>query len=105
MIANYKAPFRSFLKKQSLPLRIAIEDVVEDICNDPQIGERKTGDLAGFRVLKFTFRRQQYLIAYRPPEPDMRKKTGFDIEFLVIDFYQAGTHENFYEALKHYLKS
>lgn len=26
------------------------------------------------------------------------------IEFLVIDFYQVGTHENFYDELKRYLK-
>lgn len=27
------------------------------------------------------------------------------IEFLVIDFYQIGSHENFYDDLKRYLKS
>jgi len=27
-----------------------------------------------------------------------------EIEFLVIDFYRVGVHENFYDELKHYIK-
>lgn len=39
-----------------------------------------------------------YLVAYRLPAHES------PIEFLVIDFYQVGTHENFYDSLKRYLK-
>lgn len=41
----------------------------------------------------------------KPLHVAMTSYKGVDIELLVIDFYQAGTHENFYAALKKYLKS
>jgi len=38
------------------------------------------------------------LIAYRAPKKDA------PLEFLIIDFYQVGVHENFYAELKQYLR-
>lgn len=105
MQPNYKRPFKDFVKKQHLPLQLAIEDAVEEICSDPNLGEEKEGDLKGVWVYKFKHKSQEYLIAYRPPTQEMRDAEGVDIELLVVDFYQAGTHENFYKALKKYLKS
>jgi hypothetical protein len=72
---------------------------------EPTIGEAKTGDLQGIRVYKFTHNRQQYLMAYRPPTDEEIKAEDHRIEVLYIDFYQVGPHENFYAALKKYLKS
>ncbi|WP_019921411.1 hypothetical protein SR858_21920 [Duganella zoogloeoides] len=57
------------------------------------------------RVVKFTFQRQQYLVAYRPPSAAEMSLVGAARESLSIDFYQLGTHENFYANLKKYLKS
>lgn len=102
--SNYKPPFSRFVKKAHKPLQLAIEDAVEDVCGDLEIGEAKVGDLAGIRVYKFRFNRNEYLIAYRPPSPDAMRQES-DVQFLIIDFYQAGTHENFYEELKRYLKA
>lgn len=104
MTPNYKRPFSQFVKKAHKPLQLAIEDEVGAICEDPEIGELKVGDLAGIWVHKFTFNRQQYLIAYRPPTAAQRDE-GIDIEMLLIDFYQVGSHENFYSSLKQYLKT
>jgi hypothetical protein len=98
MQRKYKRPFMQFVKKAHKPLKLMIEDEVNFICDNPYIGEEKVGDLAGIRIYKFRFNRQQYLIAYRPPAKEL------PVEFLVIDFYQVGTHENFYEALKRYLR-
>ena len=98
MQRNYKHPFMQFVKKARKPLKLAIEDAVDLVCDTPDVGEAKVGDLAGIRVYKFRFNRQQYLIAYRPPAQEAM------VEVLVIDFYQVGTHENFYEVLKRYLK-
>ena len=105
MKPNYKPPFAMFVKKQHKPLQLVIEDAVEDVCGDPNIGEAKTGDLKGIWVYKFTHNRQRYLMAYRPPTNEQLKEEGVEIELLYIDFYQVGTHENFYAALKKYLKS
>jgi hypothetical protein len=87
----YKSVFRRFVKKQTRPFQLVIEDETERILKNPGIGETKRGDLAGFRVHKFTFNKQQYLLAYR--------MQGGDIFFYMID-----THENFYRELKRYMK-
>ncbi|MFM1880902.1 MAG: hypothetical protein RLZZ344_1136 [Pseudomonadota bacterium] len=68
------------------------------VCEAPEIGELKVGDLAGIRVHKFRFNRQEYLTAYRSPAKNA------PVEFLIIDFYQVGVHENFYDELKQYLR-
>ncbi len=87
-----------------MPLRLAIEDAVEAVCEDPAIGQAKVGDLAGIWVYKFRFQRQDFLMAYRPPTTSQLAK-GIDIELVLIDFYQVGSHENFYDVLKKYLKA
>lgn len=99
MRTNFKRPFAQYIKKAHKPLKLAIEDEVEVVCEMPEIGELKAGDLAGVRVHKFRFNRQEYLIAYRPPAKDA------PLEFLIIDFYQVGVHENFYDTLKQYLRN
>jgi hypothetical protein len=104
MSPNYKPPFSRFVKKAHKPLQLAIEDTVEEICEDPEIGELKVGDLAGIRVYKFKFNRQEYLVAYRPPKPEGLEQS-LKVELLIIDFYQVGSHENFYDDLKRYLRS
>ena len=98
MQANFKRPFAQYVKKANRPLQLAIEDAVLLVCRTPGLGEFKTGDLAGVQVYKFRFNRQEYLIAYRAPATDA------PLEFLVIDFYQIGSHENFYGELKKYLR-
>jgi len=87
----YKPPFRKFVKKQTRPLQLAIEDEIEKIARNPAIGETKMGDLQGIQAHKFKFQRQNFLIAYRVTKSDLL-------------FYSIGTHENFYRDLKKYLK-
>ena len=55
------------------------------------MGESKKGDLAGFRVHKFSYGKQKFLIAYRFQDTE-------------IVFFKIGTHENFYRELKKYLR-
>lgn len=61
------------------------------ILKTPESGERKTGDLEGFRVHKFKFHKQEYLMAY------IIQRTN-------VLFYMTGVHENFYKDLKSYTK-
>jgi hypothetical protein len=98
MKTNFKRPFVQFVKKSHKPLQLAIQDEVEVVCETPEIGEAKVGDLNGIRVHKFRFSRQEYLLAYRA------HKKNTPLEFLAIDFYQVGVHENFYSELKKYLR-
>ncbi len=87
----YRPPFRRYVKKQSRAFQLAIEDEIEGIVKNPDIGEVKKGDLSGFRVHKFRFQKQEYLIAYM-------------LEDRRIIFHMIGTHENFYRELKQYLR-
>jgi hypothetical protein len=96
MQSNFKRPFAQHIKKAHKPLQLAVEDEAEVVCETPDIGE--VGDLTGIRVHKFRFSRQDYLLAYRAP-----KKNAL-LDFLIIDFYQVGVHENFYAELKQYLR-
>ena len=104
MIKNFKPPFSRFVKKSHKPLQLVIEDAVDEVCADVTIGEAKLGDLAGIRVYKFRFNRQEYLMAYRPRSL-VEVVDPPAIKWLIIDFYQAGLHENFYDDLKRYLKT
>ena len=87
----YKPPFRKFVKKQARPFQLVIEDEVEKVIINSEIGESKKGDLKGFRIHKFSFKKNLFLIAYR--------FQGSDLVFFMI-----GPHENFYRELKRYLK-
>jgi len=75
-------------------LRKQIDDQIRRICEDPELGTLKTGDLAGVRVHKFGFLGTLYLLAYEVNE-----------DAKIIYIYAVGGHENFYRDLKQYLKS
>ena len=83
--------FKQFVKKLPHHLQQVILDAVECVRANPDSGELKKGDLAGFRVHKFKMVRQLTLMAYK-------------VENDSIVLYQVGPHENFYKNLKKYLK-
>jgi plasmid stabilization system protein ParE len=87
----YKSAFRKFVKKQTRAFQLVIEDETERISKEPEIGEAKKGDLAGFRVHKFIFQNHKYLMAYKAQSNN-------------IIFYMIDTHENFYRELKRFIK-
>ena len=98
MRVAYKKPFAQFVKKASKPFQLAIEIRVDEVCNNPRIGQQKLGDLQGVFVYKFRFNAQEYLMAYQ-----------FDhfagvVKITWIEFCQIGPHENFYTQLKKSLR-
>lgn len=84
--------FRRFVKRQPVPLQLAIQDEVDRIGENPGIGEKKKDNLTGFQVHKFRFHQQEYLIAY-------------EIVKANLIYIMIGTHENFYRDLKKYKRS
>ena len=83
--------FKNYVKKLPRHFQQVILDAVEDVLANPDIGEIKKGDLAGFRVHKFKMVRQLTLLAYK-------------VENDSLVLYQVGPHENLYKNLKKYLK-
>jgi len=66
-----------------------VEDEIENIIEDPEIGELKKGDLSHLRVHKFKMNKNQVLLGY----------SWFE-EKLELYLLQIGPHENFYQKQK-----
>ena len=66
-----------------------VEDEIDRIVDDPEVGEQKKGDLAHLRVHKFKVDNQQALLGYSWLED------RFELYLL-----QFGPHENFYQKMK-----
>jgi mRNA interferase RelE/StbE len=82
--------FDRSVKKLHAEEKRTLDDAVRAVIADTDIGEVKKGDLAGVRVYKFRFNREQMLLAY-----------AANTEQQVIILMGYGTHENFYRDLKH----
>ena len=66
-----------------------MDSAVDDVRKNPEIGDRKKGDLAALRVFKFHSAGQLYLLGYTLDE-------GVRLIYLEA----VGPHENFYRDLK-----
>jgi len=66
-----------------------VDDAIEVIQQNPDIGERKVGDLAALRVFKFRSNGQLYLLGYT-----------MDADIQLIYLEAIGSHENFYRDMK-----
>ena len=81
--------FRKSVKKFHKNQKKYLDKAVRKIIDDPNLGEAKTGDLAGIRVYKFQILTQFILLAYI-----------YDNKKIILILLTFGTHENFYRDLK-----
>ena len=77
---------KSYKKLHSNQLR-EINEAIKTIIADPNIGERKHGDLSWLRVHKFKMIERLTLI-------------GYSIDNDTLTFIAFGPHENFYRDIK-----
>ena len=68
---------------------VDVDAAVEEVAQNPEIGERKKGDLAALRVFKFHSGAQLYLLGYT-----------LDDGVRLVYLEAVGPHENFYRDLK-----
>lgn len=66
-----------------------VDAAVDGVRQNPEIGERKKGDLAALRVFKFHSGGQLYLLGYT-----------LDEAVRLIYLEAVGSHENFYRDMK-----
>lgn len=85
--------FKQVYKKLHKTELTMVNQNIKIIIDSPEIGELKTGDLAGVRVHKFKIKTHLYLLAYEYTEK-------IDLLYLMA----IGEHENFYNKLKSYIK-
>lgn len=81
--------FQKAYKKLHGNVQREVDDAVERIAEDPDLGAQKKGDLAALRVYKFRALEQLYLLGYTLDE-------GVRLIYLEA----VGPHENFYRTLK-----
>jgi len=79
--------FKSKYKKMHANQKKLVNNAIKTIAQNPEIGEKKSGDLASTYVYKFPVLNLQMLLAY---------------EFDATELYLKGigVHENFYKKLK-----
>ena len=88
----YVSPvFGRKLKKIKPQQKKELDHAILEILSDPDIGEKKVGDLVGVLVHKFKMNKQLTLLSY----------TYSATEINLLTF---GSHENFYRELKQYRK-
>ena len=86
-----KTEFKKSYKKLHENQRLAVNDEIKKIIENPKIGVEKVGDLKGIFVHKFKVIDQQFLLAY-----------SFDE--VTMTLIMLGVHENFYRSVKNILK-
>jgi mRNA-degrading endonuclease RelE of RelBE toxin-antitoxin system len=77
--------FAKALGKLSEPIKVLVEDEIENIIADPLLGEKKKGDLSHLWIHKFKIDNQEWLLGY-----------NWNEEQIVIHLLQLGSHENYY---------
>lgn len=80
---------RVYKKLTNTTLIADTDDAVATVAQDPDVGERKKGDLAQLWVYKFRSQGQLYLLGYTRED-----------EVRLIYLEAVGPHENFYRELK-----
>ena len=83
--------FEQQVKKFNHSQKIALDEQIKLIIENPTIGTEKKGDLREVYVQKFKIKTIQYLLAYRFNEERL--------ELIMI-----GPYQNYYRDLKNYLK-
>jgi mRNA-degrading endonuclease RelE of RelBE toxin-antitoxin system len=81
--------FTRAYKKLHDNVAVNVDEAVQIIANDPNIGEQKKGDLSQLFVFKFRSQNQLYLLGYT-------RNDGIQLIYLEA----VGPHENFYRDLK-----
>ena len=90
-------PAQKYLKKlKDNKLKALYKAEVDKLLTDPYTGEVKSGDLSGIYCSDIRYNKTDYRLAYTLVQIEP------DVTIVVV---LAGTHENFYESLKRYMKS
>lgn len=89
-------PAEKYLKKlRDRRLKTKFRQKIEQIAENPLLGEMKQGDLAGIRSCDIHHDKTNYELAYRVVQE------GDEVIVVIM----AGTRENFYASLKAYMRS
>ena len=83
--------FARKVKKLHKQDKLALDDQLRKIIQNPSLGEEKKGELKGIFVYKFKLGSTHYLMAYKFSEK-------------ILELIMLGSHENYYRDLALFLK-
>lgn len=86
--------FKQKIKKLPSGAKSFVDQQIKLILDNPELGEKKVGDLKDVLVTKFKIHTQLYLLAY-----------SYDLTTNTITLLALDSHENFYRDLKRNLSS
>lgn len=89
-----------FKKLKDKNLKKLYREAIDEILQNPEIADEKTGDLRGIRSYDIYYNRINYELAYTIEYVPNENSNEVDIVVVIM----AGTRENFHDALKRYLK-
>jgi len=81
--------FKKTVKKLPKQHKAILDEEVRKLVNNPDLGERKKGDLDFLRVHKFKLLNQEVLLGYMYEEDE-----------IILTLLKLGAHENFYRDIK-----
>lgn len=81
--------FKKVVKRLNPNQKSDLDNAVREVITDPDIGERKKGDLAFLRVHKFKMVKQLTLLGY-----------SYEDGSITLELIALGSHENFYRDMK-----
>ncbi len=84
-----KPRFKKAIKRLNANQKPDLKKAIQDIVDNPAIGQAKKGDLSHLRVHKFKMVGQLMLLAYT-----------YEDDILTLTLLGIGSHENFYRDLK-----
>lgn len=89
LIIKQSNSFKKTVNKLPKQYKAILDNEVKKLINNPELGERKKGDLDFLRVHKFKFSNQEVLLGYMYKEGE-----------IVLTLLKLGAHENFYRDIK-----
>ena len=84
--------FKRVVKKLPSHHKEILDEEIKRLILNPELGERKKGDLDFLRVHKFKLSNQEVLLGYM-----------YEKEEIVLTLLKFGSHENFYRDIKNIL--
>ena len=81
--------FKKAVKKLKANQKKDLDSAIKSLIEDPLQGQKKKGDLAYLRVVKFKMVKQLTLLGYSYVDGDV-----------VLELLNIGSHENFYRDMK-----
>lgn len=81
--------FKKIVKKLPKQYKAILDEEVRKVVNNPDLGERKKGDLDFLRIHKFKLSNQEVLLGYM-----------YETDEIILILLKLETHENFYRDIK-----